>query len=711
MGRSPRLLLVLLAFAMPARAVEPPDVTVLQHGSKAVRVETGVAAVDVSRTPLRLKVRDRVSGRRLLRGARGGTLAYERGATTHVLGEVTAVTPLADGVVLEVATDEGMPATVTVRFLTRRTVEVTLDPPDATGVGALRARFLSPRREAIYGLTERLRDSPPLVPGVIDIPADDVNPPEVGSLDRRGETVEMRVLPTFSVYAPFYQSSEGYGLAVAGTTFGAFDVAKTDPQVVSFRFETGTTPASRRLVFDVFVGPDHATILDEYTYRNGRPIVPPDWAFLHWRWRDELVPGTATLDGNTVNAQLAEDVLMYDALGIPPGVYLFDRPVLAGNYGFAQWAWDTTRLPNPDLMLQSLKSRGYRVITWSSLWTCGNGPLDNGTEAQALGYHVPGPLGAPNCADVGGVSFILDPTNPAAAAWWRDKIAAFVSAYDLDGIKLDRGEEHIPSEATDVWADGRSGREVRNDYPTLQAKIHHDALALARPGGDFLLTTRAGYTGTAQYSTVWGGDIPGSTNFGGGPGTDLGLRSAIVSQLRAAFLGFPIWGSDTGGYYQFKDREVFARWIEFSAFSGIMEIGGHGTHAPWDMPTAPAYDTEMIDIYRRFAALRQTLQPYVVAAAADAATGMPIVRPMPFESRKDRRLRNLWDQYLFGPDLLVAPVWRVGERSRTVYFPRGTWRSYWNPAEAVVGPKTVAFDVPLDQILVFVRDGAVVPGP
>jgi alpha-D-xyloside xylohydrolase len=710
MRRPVRLLVALLAIAMPAGAVETPDVTVSQRRN-AVRIETSAVLVDVSAGPLRLKVRDKVNGRRLLRGARGGMLRYERGTATVVLTDVTAVTPLADGATLAVATDEGTSASVTIRFVTRRTIEVTLDPPVPSGVTAVSARFLSPRREAIYGLTERLRDSPALVPGVIDIPADDINPTEVGSLDRRGETVEMRVLPTFSLYAPFFQSSEGYGLAVDGTTFGTFDVASTDPHTVAFRFETGTTPASRRLVFAVFVGPDHATILDEYTYRVGRPIVPPDWAFLHWRWRGELMPGTATLDGNVVNAELADDVSMYDALGIPPGVYLFDRPVLAGNFGFARFEWDTARLPNPDLMLQSLRNRGYRIITWSSLWTCGSGPLDNGTEAQALGYHIPGPIGTPNCADLGGVSFILDPTNPDAAAWWRDKLAAFLTAYDLDGIKLDRGEEHIPSETTDVWADGRTGREVRNAYPTLQAQIHHDALALARPGGDFLLTTRAGYTGTSHYSTVWGGDIPGSTNFGAGPGTDLGLRAAIIAQQRAAFMGYPIWGSDTGGYYEFKDREVFARWIEFSAFSGIMEIGGVGLHAPWHMPTAPTYDTELIDVYRRYTQLRETLQPYIVATAAAGATGVPVVRPMPFESRKDRRLKNLWDQYLFGPDLLVAPVWRVGERSRTVYFPRGTWRSYWDSSETFTGPKTVAFDVPLDRILVFVRDGAVVPGP
>jgi alpha-glucosidase (family GH31 glycosyl hydrolase) len=402
---------------------------------------------------------------------------------------------------------------------------------------------------------------------------------------------------------------------------------------------------------------------------------------------------------------------MYEALGIPPGVYLFDRPVLVGNYGFARWVWDETRLPNPAAMLRSLRARGYRLMVWSSMWTCGSQPGDNGLAAQMLGFHVPGRPGPPHCADAGGTSFILDPTNPAAQAWWRDRIAAFVAAHGIHGIKLDRGEEHIPSEATDVWADGRNGREVRNDYPTLQAKVHHDALAQVFPDGDFVLVSRPGYTGTARWAIFWGGDIPGSESFGGGPGTDLGLRSAIISQQRAAFLGVPIWGSDTGGYYQFKDREVFARWLEFSAFSGIMEIGGKGTHAPWDMPTEPAYDEELIDIYRRYTRLRVTLQPYVVAAARQAVTGMPIVRPMPFHDRRDPRLADRWDQYLFGPDLMVAPVWRVGERRRKVYFPRARWRSYWDRSRTWVGPRTVTLDVPLDTILVFERDGATVPGP
>jgi len=702
--------LLLLVAVGRAAAVEPADVVVARAG-RAVRVQTSAVVATVRLARYGLRVRDRATRRTLVAEQRAGVF-YERGGTSHALGKVGRVAPTADGAVLTVATDEGGVATVTLRFLSRRTLEVAIDPPDATGVGAFGDRLRSPARERVYGLTERLRDSPPRAPGTIDVPQDDVMPVEVGSLDRRGETVEMRVTPTFSVYAPFYQSSRGYGLAVAGTTFGLFDVAKSDPRTIAFRFEAGTTAESRRLVFRVFAGPAYATILDEYTSVVGRPVVPPAWAFLHWRWRDTLASGAAAmLDGTPVNADVADDVTMYDALGIPPGVYHFDRPVLVGDYGFDRWTWDAARLPNVDAMLASLRSRGYHLMIWSALWMCGDQPGDDGHDAQALGYLAPGPGGPPTCADIGGKSFIMDPTNVAAQAWWRDRVAAFLATYGIRGIKLDRGEEHIPSEVTDVWADGRTGREVRNDYPTLQARIHHDALAQAFPDGDFVLISRPAYTGTPHWAIFWGGDIPGSETFGAGKGTDLGLRSAIISQQRAAFLGVPIWGSDTGGYYEFKDREVFARWIEFSAFSGVMEIGGHGTHAPWRMPTSPAYDQEMIDICRRYTTLRATLQPYVVAAAAEAAAGMPLVRPMPFYDRTDPRLGDRWDEYLFGPDLLVAPVWKVGERKRSVYLPKGAWRSYWEPGRVLRGPRTLTVDVPLDTIPVFVRDGAAVPRP
>lgn len=681
----------------------------VERTAHGIRVASPTTVLEVSRTPYRITL-STPAGEVLATEAEGGGVFYERAGIEHRLGAVLSERVLPDGVALTVATAEGGVARATVRFVSDRTVEIAVEPPDAATVGALGDRFRSPPGERIYGLTERLRDSPPLAPGVVDIPREDVIPVETGGLDRRGERVEMFVRPTIAVYGPFFHSSRGYGLAVAGTAAGYFDVARDDPDHVALRFETGNAPESRTLRFHLFHGPGHARILDEYTRLNGRPFVPPDWAFLHWRWRGELRSGaTADLDGTPVNADVAEDVLLYERLGIPAGVYLFDRPVLAGEFGFARFAWDEQRLPNARAMLAALERRGYRFVMWSSMWACGGLPGDNGREALALGFLAPGGSGTPLCADVGGNNFVLDPTSAAARDWWRVRVRDFARDNGIRGIKLDRGEEHIPSEASDLWADGRSGREVRNDYPTLQAEVHHDALAEAFPG-DSLVITRSGYTGTQRSAILWGGDTAGSERFGAGPGTDLGLRSAIISQQRVAFLGYPVWGSDTGGYYSFKQRDVFARWLEFSAFSGIMEIGGVGPNAPWAMPTEPAYDEEMIAIYRRYTRLRERLQPYLVAAARDAAaSGLPLVRPLVFDWPDDPTVGDLWDQYLFGPDLLVAPVWRVGQRAREVYLPAGTWRSFWDASLVYQGPLTVTVDAALDEIPVFARADAVLP--
>jgi alpha-glucosidase (family GH31 glycosyl hydrolase) len=713
-GPRPTHLALLLAVARLAAGCSDADApavggVVVERTATSIRLSSPSTVVEVARDPFRLELRAAGGGEAIARGAAAGGVYWERGGVEQRPGGVLADRTLPDGVELVLATTEGEPARATVRFVSSRTVEVQVEPAMPSTIEALGGRWQSPADERIYGLTERMRDSPLLAPGVVDVPREDVFPSEVGTLDRRGERVDMFVRPTIAIYAPFFHGSRGWGLVLAGTTPGVFDVAQTDPETIAHRFETGTAPDSRVLRFHLLHGPGHGAIVDEYTALTGRPFVPPDWAFLHWRWRGELrVADPVAVDGTPINADVAEDMLTYERFGIPPGVYLLDRPVLAGEFGFARFAWDEERLPNPGAMLAALRRRGYELVLWSSMWACGSAPGDNGSDALLLGFLAPG-SGTPRCADVGGNHFVLDPTSAAARAWWRERVRDFAAANEIRGIKLDRGEEHLPDRADDVWADGRSGREVRNAYPVLQAEVHHDAMQEAHPG-DALVITRSGYTGTQRWAIVWGGDIAGSESFGSGPGTDLGLRSAIVSQQRVAFLGYPIWGSDTGGYYEFKDRDVFARWLQFSAFSGIMEIGGVGAHAPWDMPTEPAFDEEMIGTYRRYTQLRAALQPYLVAAAREAgATGMPLVRPLVFVWPDEPEAADRWDEYLLGPDLLVAPVWRSGERAREVFLPRGSWRGYWDRSLRYEGPLSVTVAAPLDTIPVFVRDGAQVP--
>ncbi len=533
--------------------------------------------------------------------------------------------------------------------------------------------------EAIYGLTARI---------VSDRRASESWVQAVGGLDRRGERVEMWVIPSEAVYAPFYVSSRGYGMLIEGTHPGSYDIGKTEPDVLRTNWSVGEEGFSA-----VFLeGPGYAEILDRYTAMTGRPILPPAWAFLPWKWRDEHAAGKfAQLDGVTLNAEVVEDISMYEKLGFPVGVYLIDRPWAEGNYGYGNFNWDSNRFPHGGEMVQLLHDRGWRVIVWGAPWALGHHDWEHGSEARARGYLI----GDRN----------IDYTNPEAAAWQRQKIEAFMRLSKIDGWKLDRGDEYNPSNPEDIYHDGRSGLVVHNDYPRLYVKNFYDAARAVR-GDDFVLKARPAYTGTTSHSVVWGGDIPGALLFGL-KSTDKGLRSAIIGLVRTAFMGYPVWGTDTGGYEGFRERELFARWLAFSAFCPLMEIGGVGEHEPWAMPGRPHYDEEMIAITRRYTWLHARLKDYTHALARRAhETGNPIVHPLVFDWPDDPSLRDVWDEYMYGPSLLVAPVWELGRREREVYLPAGEWIDLWDPATRLQGPTTITARVPLDRIPVYVKADA-----
>lgn len=536
--------------------------------------------------------------------------------------------------------------------------------------------------EAIYGLTERIVD---------DQSDSEGEPRAVGGLDRRGEMVTMWVKPTIAGYSPFYLSSRGYGMYVEGTDPGVYDVGKTDPGVL----RVGFTTSGKEFSCVFIAGPAYTGILDRYTALTGRPILPPRWVFLPLKWRDEVDRGNfAVLDGVTINAEVAADVLSYEFHDYPVGIYMIDRPWAEGTMGYGNFTWDPKRFPNGDEMVKKLHERGWRVLVWGAPWAIGRSDNDFGPEARSKGLVIG--------------SRCLDYTNPRAVAWHREKIEAFLRRSGVDGWKLDRSEEYNPSSARDVYHDGRTGVEVHNDYPRMYIKTYYEAGRAVR-GDDFVLIPRAAYTGTQAWSIVWGGDTRGSVErlFGSRRSTDKGLRSVIISLQRMAFMGFPVWGSDTGGYQTFRDREVFARWLAFSAFCPLMEIGGVDSHEPWNMPTKPAYDEEMIRIMKRFTWIHARLADYSHELAKRAhQTGNPIVHPLVFDWPDDPKVSDMWDEYMYGPALLIAPVWETGVRKREVYLPAGAWISLWDNDRQFIGPVTVTEEAPLDRIPVYVRASA-----
>ena len=383
--------------------------------------------------------------------------------------------PEPDGATLAVATGEGRTATVTIRYVTSRTIEIVLTPPEPETVAALGTRLRSPPDEAIYGLTERMRDRP-LVPFDSRSTTTAARGRRARSAGRAGRDVHPAdVLPLCAVLPDVARLRA----AVGGTTPGVFDVAHDGEgrDGSRFRFETGTTPESRRLALHLFAGPEHATILDEYTALTGRPFVPPTGRSCTGAGAASSRTVRPRCSTALVNAELAEDVLMYETLGIPPGVYLFDRPVLAGNFGFARWEWDETRLPNLAPMLGRCGAAATAPDVERLLGVRQRSGRQRHRGAGARLHRARTRRTAALRRHRRRRASSSTSTTPTRAPGGATRSRAFM-ARRHPGIKLDRGEEHIPSAVTDVWADGRTGREVRNDYPRLQA--HAPRCARAR---------------------------------------------------------------------------------------------------------------------------------------------------------------------------------------------------------------------------------------
>ncbi|MEX2238046.1 MAG: TIM-barrel domain-containing protein [Dehalococcoidia bacterium] len=594
-----------------------------------------------------------------------------------------------DGALLDATLSDGSAALLVLRALTSRTVAVRLVPLDTAGITHWGEVLDTPDDELIYGLTERI---------VADVIASEVVPEEVGSLNRKGELVSMYIAPTIAAYTPFYHSSRGYGLLVGGTMPGSYDIGATVAGELTFEFEMD--PQARVAEFFVFHG-DHYEILDEYTRLTGRPFLPPREIFLHWRGRDVLPPGaTVEVDGVAVNPTLADDLLSYERYGIPVGTYHFDRPWAVGEQGYGDFVFDPNRFPNASEMLRVMTDRGWLPQVWVSNWA-----IDiRGQEARAAGYLAPGSDRA------------IDFTRPRAVEWLQAGLTDFLAGDEgrhVNAFFADRSDEgDVPSDADDVYDDGRNGRQVHNAYPVEYVKALHDVIHESRPDTGWVVS-RAAYAGSQRYGATWGGDthsregatIPETPDTG--PSTDLGLRSVLISMQRCAFMGLPYWGSDIGGYSDFADREVFARWIQVGALSPLMRFHGKGTKAPWDMPTEPRFDQEVLDMYKRYVELHHSLQDYLYDLAQAAHdTGAPLVRPLVFNYPDEPKALDRWDQWLLGDDLLVAPVWRSGERSRSVYFPAERWVDWWDRARVIAGPLEQQEQAPLDHLPLFAREGS-----
>lgn len=499
---------------------------------------------------------------------------------------------------------------------------------------------------------------------------------------------------------PFFMSTSGYGLWVDTTSEATFDMnasALTDIAIA--------VPAERLRIV-LFTGPEFPKILEQFTALTQRAILPPYWAFAPWMGRDY----------HQNEAQVQEDVDKTRALHLPASVIVIDSP-WATSYN--SYKFNPKQFTDAAAMVKRIHGAGYKLVLWHTPWINSRSDppqepgfenklsphAENYDEAASHGYFVKRPDGAPFVSRWWkGEGSLIDFTNPAAKSWWQDQVRHVVhlnGEAGADGFKDDDAEGSFQGDVR--FADGSSPEVMRNRYGVLYNNAMEELIQKDLKGNGILFA-RSVTAGANGLGFLWGGDNEASFS------PENGLPTVVTAGLNAGISGMPLWTADLGGYLKTAttpDPVIEARWTEYAAFSPTMEILSQANTQPWNWDQATG-GTKALDIYRKYAVLHMSLFPYRYAAAQEAAkTGMPLMRALALLYQNDLHARSTRDEYLFGPDLLVAPITDENTR-RPVYLPDGQWMDYWTGTE-VTGGKTILVDAPLDVLPLFVRAGAVLP--
>lgn len=461
---------------------------------------------------------------------------------------------------------------------------------------------------------------------------------------------------------PFFMGSEGYGMFMHTSAPITLDVGQT--------YDQSNVVYVNDDALDLFVflgGPKE--VLTEYTALTGRSPVPPLWSFGFWMSRITYKSEDEVRD---VAAKLRQYRIPTDVIHLDTGWFETDW---RSDYKFS-----ATRFRDPAAMMSDLKKQGFHV----SLWQLTYFTRKNQLYREIVDKHlaVRNAAGGPPDEDA-----TLDFTNPATVAWYQGLLKGLLDQ-GVGAIKVDFGEN---APYTGLYANGRTGQYEHNLYPLRYNKAVADVTKQVT--GDTIIWARSAWAGSQRYPLHWGGDAEN---------TDAAMAAELRAGLSFGLSGFTYWSHDVGGFVNRAPRDLYRRWLAFGVLTSHTRAHGAPPREPWE------YDEALVEDFRRAIGLKYALMPYILAQAKESsAHGYPMLRALFFEYPDDPTSWLVEDEYMFGSDLLVAPLFEEGA-GRAVYLPPGTWIDY-QTGKTYPGAQWHTIDAGQIPVVLLVKDHTVLP--
>ena len=505
--------------------------------------------------------------------------------------------------------------------------------------------------------------------------------------DLKGCTYDLRHLNA-KCSMPYVYSTLGYGFLWNQPSTGRCELARN---------RTRWTSDSTRQVDYVVIGGSPREVAGTLADLTGHAPMMPDWATGFWQCKLRY----------ETQEQVLSVARRYKELGIPLSVIVIDyfHWTEQGDYRYDPKYW-----PDPRAMADELHKMGIRLMV--SMWPTINEKSENYQTMLDNNMLIRTVSGSNRVFDFYGPQAEIDPTNPETRKYVWQRLKENYVDNGVDLLWFDEAEPEIhPEHFDNLILSLGNGDEVGLIYPYYYAQLVYDGMK--EMGRDDIVTlSRCAYIGAQKFGTlVWSGDIPSTFE---------SLRKQVKSGLNMAMCGIPWWTTDIGGFYggdieSDEFRELIVRWFQYGVFCPVFRLHGsrNGHDRTRDIIEPSGGDNELwsfgdrdYEILRDLVFLRERLRPYIHDQMAIASKdGVPVMRPLIFDWPEDETCTSIGDEFLFGDDILFAPIVNQGETSRRVYLPAGEW-VFARDGKEYAGGQWITCTAELNEFIAFVKKGA-----